>query len=149
METTKRVDYHADAEKLLEGMGVTFDILRIGTTCPRWCNGEHKHGKQYRVRFGHRTDRPWARAGRKASELVLDYFWNSYNDANKGITPRAYDVLATIQKYPVGTFADFMGDFGYKNDAQGKSTYRAVQDEYRRVSAFFTPEELALVAEVN
>jgi hypothetical protein len=68
----------------------------------------------------------------------------------KRIIPVAYDLLACLQKSDVGTFQDFCGDFGYDTDSKrAESTYRAVCEEYRKVSSFFTPEELQALQEVQ
>lgn len=52
--------------------------------------------------------------------------------------PTAYDVLACLQKYDVGTFEDFCGDYGYDNDSiKSLKTYKAVKKEYENVIKMF------------
>lgn len=47
-----------------------------------------------------------------------------------GKAPTLYDVIACIQKYDVGTFEDFCGEFGYDTDSRrALSTFLAVQAE--------------------
>ena len=64
--------------------------------------------------------------------------------------PRAYDMLACIEKNDPGTFEDFCGDFGYDSDSRKAfDVYLAVQDEARKVSRFFTAEEMEELREIN
>lgn len=47
-----------------------------------------------------------------------------------GKAPTLYDAIACLQKYDVGTFEDFCGDFGYDTDSRkALQTYIAVQQE--------------------
>lgn len=65
----------------------------------------------------------------------------------------AYDVLSYVEKNDVGTFEDFCSDFGYDSDSRrAESTYHAiyhaVQEESRKVRAFFTKEEIETLQEI-
>lgn len=52
--------------------------------------------------------------------------------------PTAYDVLACLQKYDVGSFEDFCGDFGYDTDSRSaEKTYKAVCKEFEGVDRLF------------
>lgn len=65
-------------------------------------------------------------------------------------TPTAYDVISCLQKYPVGTFAEFCAEFGYDEDSRrAEATWRAACDEYARLSRFFKPEQIEQLQEVN
>ena len=65
-------------------------------------------------------------------------------------TASAYDVLACIQKYEVGTFKDFCSEFGYDTDSRKAETiYQAVVKEWEKVCKFFTAEELPLIQEIQ
>lgn len=47
------------------------------------------------------------------------------------IPPTIYDIIATLQKYDPGTFANFCSDFGYNTDSmKAHAAYLAVQNEY-------------------
>lgn len=47
-----------------------------------------------------------------------------------GKAPTMYDMIACIQKYDVGTFEDFCGEFGYDTDSRrALDTFLAVQAE--------------------
>jgi hypothetical protein len=64
--------------------------------------------------------------------------------------PRAYDVLACIQKYPVDSFSDFCSCFGYDEDSiKARDLYIAVGEEAAKVARFFSPEELTIIQEIN
>jgi hypothetical protein len=65
-------------------------------------------------------------------------------------TVQAYDLLACLQKSDPGTFEDFCSDFGYDTDSRkAESTYHAVVKEWKKVSHFFTAEELTQVQEIQ
>lgn len=63
--------------------------------------------------------------------------------------PTSYDLLASLQKYEVGTFKDFCADFGYSDDSiRALETYRAAQEEFDKVRRLFTAAELEKLQEV-
>ncbi len=54
--------------------------------------------------------------------------------AGAGKTPTPYDVLACLQKYDVGTFEDFCGEFGYDEDSRNaEKIYKAVCKEWANI----------------
>jgi len=70
--------------------------------------------------------------------------------ANCGQEPTAYDVLAGLTSYDIGTFEDFCGEFGYDIDSRtAEKTYKAVYKEYKNLCRIFTLEELRLLAEIR
>ena len=79
------------------------------------------------------------------------HFGNVKNDKIvRPIAPTLYDVLSCLQKYEVGTFEDFCGDFGYDNDSRtALKTYKAVVKEYDKVCSLFSNEELELLQMIN
>lgn len=87
------------------------------------------------------------------SKNILDL--NNYRSAVKltevkGKTPTAYDILACLQKYDVGTFEDFCGEFGYDTDSKrAKKTYKAVVKEYDNVCKIWNDAEIEQLQEIN
>lgn len=70
--------------------------------------------------------------------------------ANTGAAPRPYDVLACLQKYEVGTFENFCGDFGYDTDSRSAyKIYKAVMKEWKNVELLFTPEQIEELQEIS
>jgi hypothetical protein len=60
--------------------------------------------------------------------------------------PTLYDVLTCLQKYEVGTFEDFCGEFGYDNDSRtAEKTYKAVVKEFKAMERLFNSEELEVL----
>ncbi len=75
--------------------------------------------------------------------------------------PTAYDVLASLTKYEVGTFKDFCDDFGYEAELENENgylktnqhagkTYKAVVKEYNNVSAAWPKDsDIELLSEIQ
>jgi hypothetical protein len=60
----------------------------------------------------------------------------------KGNAPTLYDVLSCMQKYPIGSFEEFIAEFGYDENwlsdyPKVKKIYNAVKKEYAGFSALF------------
>lgn len=68
----------------------------------------------------------------------------------QGVEPTAYDILACLEKYEVGTFEDFCDNFGYDLDSRSaKKTYKAVLKEYKNVCKIWNESELEQLQEIN
>ena len=81
-------------------------------------------------------------------------FGDSITSTTKNIKPTEYDVLACMTKYDVGTFENFISDFGYSIDTKEdynkvSKIYKAVRKEYNALCRLFTLEELEELAEIN
>ncbi len=68
--------------------------------------------------------------------------------------PTAYDVLACLQKYEMGTFDDFVMEFGYTMNTEqdikeAQEIYRAVCNEYMNVCHLWTSKEIEALAEIQ
>lgn len=92
-------------------------------------------------------------ASLKGNKRILDV--DKYRSAVKlteikGTAPTAYDVLACLTKYEVGTFEDFCSEFGYDTDSRtAKKTYKAVLKEYSNVCKIWSDSEIELMQEIN
>lgn len=74
-------------------------------------------------------------------------FWDSANNTQKGIEPTEYDIISCLQKYEVGSFEDFISEFGYETEEpedmrRAKRIYNAVVREYQSVCRCFTEEQI-------
>jgi hypothetical protein len=68
---------------------------------------------------------------------------------NTGQPPTAYDVLACLTKYEVGSFEYFCSDYGYDSDSRSAyKIYKAVLKEWKNVELLFTPEQLEELREI-
>lgn len=66
------------------------------------------------------------------------------------IPPTAYDVLACLTKYDVGTFENFCSDFGYDTDSRkAYKIYKAVLREWKNIELLFTPEQIEQLQEIQ
>ncbi len=81
-------------------------------------------------------------------------FWDSIAHTQSGEQPTEYDILACLQKYDVGSFEDFVSEFGYEVDdfhdrQRAKNIYYAVCDEYKKVKRCFTEEQIEAMWEIQ
>lgn len=78
-----------------------------------------------------------------------------FAEGKKTIT--AYDVLACLQKYEVGSFADFCSEFGYSQydeltygvDKKSLRVYNAICKEYVNICKLFTPAQIEKLQEIQ
>lgn len=64
--------------------------------------------------------------------------------------PNAYDVLACLEKYEVGTFEEFCAEFGYDDDSRtAERIYLAVVKEYKELTRIFTEEQMEELCEIQ
>ena len=65
-------------------------------------------------------------------------------------TPTNYTILSCLQKYEVGTFADFCSEFGYSEDSRAaEKTYKAVCKEYDNVFKIWNDLEIEKLQEIQ
>ena len=78
-------------------------------------------------------------------------FWDSVYNTERGIKPTEYDILTCLEKYDVGTFEDFVNEFGYEPDNLrcAKRIYKAVIHEYQDLCRCFTEEQLESLREIQ
>lgn len=94
--------------------------------------------KKLRRRFSDMSYTEKKKAGVKLKELKDD------------AVPNAYDILACLQKYDVGTFEDFCSEFGYDEDSRtAERIYIAVIKEYKDLTRIFTKEQMEELCEIQ
>ena len=131
-------EYEKQADDFLVKHKIGFKAVFKDDKRPLWCDGGCMHGKRHLVTFK-----------RNGGRFSLS-FWNSFNDAMKGKEVTAYDVLASVQKYDIGSFAEFCGSFGYDVlSRKSLKIYKLVVKEWEKISNFFTSEELEELQEIN
>jgi len=119
-----------------------------------------KHGLKFRATFkAYDKFFPDDKTGRniytctisgKGRGRVSFKFGQSLQDTETDTPPVAYDLLACLTKYEVGTFENFCSEYGYDTDSrQAEKTYHSVVREWRKVSNFFTAGELAELQEIS
>ena len=62
--------------------------------------------------------------------------------------PSAYDILACLQKYDIGSFEDFCSEFGYTHNSINRTIYNAVCKEFEMVSDIWSDEEIEELQEI-
>lgn len=86
---------------------------------------------------------------KKCSEISAKNFGEGIQ-AKEIMHPTEYGVIACMQKYPVGSFEDFCGDFGYDEDSRkAEKIYETVKAEYEALERLFTTEELEQLQEIQ
>jgi len=76
-------------------------------------------------------------------------FGQSIADSGAGKVPSAYDVLACLQKYDIGSFDDFCSEFGYEPTKSSERIYKAVCREFEMVCDLWNSEEIERLSEIN
>ena len=120
-------EYTIKAIEFLAKNNIRFSVCYAGVKL--W-DADGKHHSYYLCKFYNRNTRKSMRV----------WFYQSIKDMER--EPTAYDVLATLQKYDVGTIDDFVAEFGYevnswKDVKRIEKTYKAVRREYNNVVRVF------------
>jgi hypothetical protein len=76
-------------------------------------------------------------------------FWDSIHNKQHGLKPNEYDVLACLQKYDVGTYEEFLSEFGYDPyDKHSREIYNGCVSEYDRLCRIFTAGQMDELREI-
>ena len=123
-------EYTLKANKFLAKNNIRFSVLETFVGVCEWDGKVHfKH----KVRFYNRNTK-------KSMTLTFTSSLRDYETGNMEVT--AYDVLACLTKYEVGSLDDFVSDFGYTIDSlesfrKTEKTWKAVKHEYKGVLRVF------------
>lgn len=166
-------DYVINAEKTLADMGIEFsalflehgkhfdsdkesrDIYELSltrgkrTVSFRFGQSLNCSGK-YLSRHSNKafTNQPIDRSHSKNSHICPGY--QNWQLNPNFSTPTSYDLLACLTKYPPGAFEDFCSEFGYDTDSRrAEKTYQGCVEEYFKVCAIFSPDELEIIQEIQ
>lgn len=134
-------EYVKQAKDFLESCNATMQIEYVGKKANRNWN-ETQLRNTYRVVI--KTPK---------GQMVVK-FWDSIAHTQSGEQPTEYDILTCLQKYDVGSFEDFVSEFGYEVDdfhdrQRAKNIYYAVCDEYAKVCRCFTEEQIEAMWEIQ
>ena len=134
-------EYVQQAKDFLASCNATMTITYLGQdTNQNWGDGGWRN--TYRATITTPKGRMWVK------------FWDSINNTEKRIRPTEYDILACLTKYDVGTFENFISEFGYETEEpedmqRAKRIYKAVVKEYASVCRCFTEEQIEAMWEIN
>ncbi len=64
--------------------------------------------------------------------------------------PTAYDILASLEKYEIGTFTDFCNNFGYNEDSiKAMKVYEAVKEQVKQIKILYNDDEIKELSEIQ
>lgn len=134
-------EYVKQAKDFLESCNATMQITYLG-------KGVNKNWNETQLRNVYRA----TIITPKGSMWVK--FWDSIAHTQSGEQPTEYDILTCLQKYDVGTFEDFVSEFGYETEdfhdrQRAKNIYYAVCAEYEKVKRCFTEEQIEAMCEIQ
>ena len=133
-------EYVKQANDFLEGCNATMKIEYLFEDKNKLWN-DNVYRNVYRARI------------KTPKGIMSVKFWDSVHNTENNIEPTEYDILACLQKYEVGSFEDFVSEFGYEIDANNrwevKEIYKAVRREYEKVCRCFTEEQIEAMCEIQ
>lgn len=129
-------EYLKQAKDFLTSCNATMKITYLGKEVNKMWN-ENNYRNTYRATIKTPYGSMWVK------------FWDSINNTYKNIRPNEYDVLACLIKYDVGSFEDFVSEFGYDPYEQNtRKIYKAVCNEYEKICRCFTKEQIEQMWEI-
>lgn len=133
--------YEQQAENFLQENGIGFNVKFVGYGKHFADDAEIRNIYELTL---YRTDK-----GAGAGSFTVR-FGQSLHATNREEAPTAYDLLASLTKSDPGSFDDFCADFGYDTDSRrAYATWEAVCEEWRKVEAFFSGEELEQLEDIQ
>lgn len=171
-------EYEKQAQEFLESTGTTLEIV-YQYTGPHFA-GEEEKRDVYRFTLRNKKGEYSSTFGDSLRDTAInrickDRYNMSVQDAKdagiyrrgwsvqemysaakklKPVKPSAYDILACLEKYDVGSFKDFCDNYGY-NDLplsdypRVMGIYQAVSDQVRGLRRIFSAEEMDQLAEIR
>lgn len=134
-------EYQKQAKDFLENCGATMKITYLGEEINKTWN-EYAYRNVYMATI------------KTPLGVMKVKFWDSFYNLYNNQKPTEYDILASLQKYDVGSFEDFVSEFGYEIDKpqsrrNSKLIYNAVCKEYEKVCRCFTPKQIKAMREIQ
>lgn len=164
MQLKEKSKYEMQAEDFLQRHKITFSA-KFEEYYRHFPNDKEKrdiytltltreNGRSFSVRFGQSINhsQPSDQEIKKIKTYSKDF-----NDEQKKLkarkaqikVPNAYDMLCCITKYSPGSLQNFCSEFGYDEDSKrAEKIYISVVEEWFKVEAFFTAEELEEIQEI-
>lgn len=136
------MNYEEKAEEFLLKAGVKLRLIDLGTVKGFPGTKDTLEHEKYRISL------------RRDNKYYTTVFYGSHNDWQNNKKPTAYDVLASLVKYDVGTMADFVQDFCYeitdrKSFLETERAWKNCKKEYQTLVQMFTEEEFDELCEIN
>lgn len=137
IELLENGQYHEGADMALRVVGGNMSVTLSDTKNAPWDDGT-AYRPHWKVQLN--SD---------GKSYTFDFFDSIHNGEKSPVpTPMAYDVLACLTWYEVGTFENFCNEFGYPK-GQSRSTWKAVVREYENLCRLFNEEQRELLANIR
>ena len=123
-------EYEVKANEFLKENNIRFSYRGPDV---KTCDWDGKLHFMFKCRFFNRSTK---------KSMTVNFFSSLQDFCDCKETVTAYDVLACLQKYEVGTIDDFVSEFGYEVNSwedvrKIEKTYKAVKREYKNVLRVF------------
>lgn len=139
-------EYTKRAAEFCEKTSTNIFAEYSGQAVPQWDGEKHNHFK-IKIERGRRY-------------FTIDFYdslanTEKYIPAENGFFPlrgypSAYDIITCLQKFDVGTFANFCAEFGCDEDSRSaERIYNECKRQFENMERLFTDEEIEELREIN
>jgi hypothetical protein len=151
MKTNNKTEYDLEAEQFLKDTNTDFKVefVKYG----KHFEDDTQNRDIYEVTFTRGTRSFNLMFGQSINQSLNPEYRKQIKNRKQELLklyPSAYDVLACLSKYEVGTFEDFCSSYGYDVDSRkAERIYKAVLKEYNNVCLLWTDDEIAVLQEIQ
>lgn len=149
MKTIEKSSYDISAEKFLTRFGISFRAALSDSKPAPWDVAGH----HYRVTLSRSIDPYDQSTGREYPKRLTFDFWGCRADLEAGIKAvSAYSILSCIASdvHCPDTLEEFCAEYGGdENELETQQTFRRASKFALRLKAFFTPEEIEALGEID
>jgi hypothetical protein len=139
-------DYHQQAQAFLDRFQIKFRAVMANSKPAPWAD-DGADRNHFRITLSRKRA-----PDRHVTHITFDFFDSIANAEARRTTVTPYDVLACISgdTYCADTFKEWCSEFGESEDSiRALQTFRRCQNFSKRLLAFFSPQEIEELREIN